>query len=285
LAIVVWPDAMTEPVSVDAVVARVSTSRRYRWVAEAVVARLAAEEIPKSRNLADAEKRTKRRLHQIFGAYTGQLDYARLLLDIARARSSGDEQALRVACRAALAQHASTRERLPILDQFYARIFTVTGAPATVVDIACGLNPLALPWMGLPPGCRYLAYDIDAAMLNFVAGFLDLIGVDHRVCLRDVVADPPDDACDVALLLKTVPCLDQQHPGAAGDIMRAVRARHIVVSFPTRSLGGHGGKGMDRSYRERVVAGLGTGDWGRLLEEIELPGELVFVVEGRWARE
>src|SRR5688572_21566220 len=70
---------MTDAVSIDDVLARVGASRRYRWVAEAVVARLAEEEIPKARNLADAEKRTKRRLHQIFGAYTGQPDYARLL--------------------------------------------------------------------------------------------------------------------------------------------------------------------------------------------------------------
>src|SRR5687768_12245801 len=60
------------------VTARVLASRRYRHVDPALVERLAAEEAPKAKNLADAEKRTKRRLHQIFGAYTGQPDYTRL---------------------------------------------------------------------------------------------------------------------------------------------------------------------------------------------------------------
>jgi len=58
---------------IDAILAAVADSRRYRHVAPTLVARLAAEELPKSKNAADAEKRTKRRLHQIFGAYATQL--------------------------------------------------------------------------------------------------------------------------------------------------------------------------------------------------------------------
>jgi 16S rRNA (guanine(1405)-N(7))-methyltransferase len=272
---------MRDDISVAEVLARVGASRRYRWVADEVVARLAAEEIPKSRNLAEAEKRTKRRLHQIFGAYTGQPDYARLLLDIAQAHASGGDAALRAACRAAMAQHASTRERLAILDEFYARVFAVTGTPTTIVDIACGLNPLALPWMHLPNECRYHAYDIDSAMLDFVSGFLDLMRVAHRAELRDLVAEPPDDICDVALMLKAVPCLDQQHPDAAAAILRAIRARHVIVSFPTRSLGGHG-KGMARSYRARFEELRDSGFRIRDSEpvEIDFAGELVFVIEG-----
>jgi 16S rRNA (guanine(1405)-N(7))-methyltransferase len=175
--------------------------------------------------------------------------------------------------------HASTRERLPILDTFYERIFAITGVPTSVVDIACGLNPLAAPWMGLPDDARYVAYDIDSAMLGFVDGVLSLLGIDHRAELRDIVADPPNDACDVALFLKTIPCLDQQDPAAASRVLRAIQARHVVVTFPTRSLGGHG-KGMARNYRARfetLLEDLGQGF--TLAGEIEMEGELVFVVD------
>ncbi|HUG15109.1 MAG TPA: hypothetical protein VMM78_08820 [Thermomicrobiales bacterium] len=269
---------MSAGISVEDVLARVAASRRYRWVTEEVTRRLALEEIPHARNVADAEKRTKRRLHQIFGAYTGQADYTRLLLGIAEGREQGDD-ALRAACRAAMAQHASTRERLPILDELYARVLEVTGVPATLVDVACGLNPLALPWMGLGQDARYVAYDIDSGLLGLVAGFLDLMGVEHRVEPRDIVVSPPDDACDVMLLLKTVPCLDQQDPRAALRVMQASRARHVVVSFPTQSLGGRG-KGMARTYRARfdeLMAAI-EGPIARI-EELELVGELVFVIE------
>lgn len=265
-------------IAIDDVLARVATSRRYRWVAENVVRRLAADEIPRSRNLADAEKRTKRRLHQIFGAYTGQADYTRLLMSIVEAHTEGPE-ALRAACRAAMTQHASTRERLAILDEFYERIFAVTGVPGTIIDIACGLNPLALPWMGLAPGCRYTAYDIDSGMLSLVSGFLDLLGVEHRSELRDIVSAPPADECDLALLLKTVPCLDQQDPHAILRVLQHSRARHLVATFPTQSLGGHG-KGMARTYRTRFEEIMTAFERPiSAVNEIEFPGELVFVIQ------
>jgi 16S rRNA (guanine(1405)-N(7))-methyltransferase len=258
----------------------VAVSRRYRHVAEDVVLRLAAEEIPKSRNLAEAEKRTKRRLHQIFGAYTGQPDYPRLLVDMTAARSRGDEAAVRTLCREAMMLHASTRERLPVLEAFYAALLDVTGPPASVLDLACGLNPLAAPWMRLPEGARYVAWDIDAHLVGFVGGFLDLLGFDQQAGLRDIVGDPPvaDTRFDLVLLLKSVPCLDQQNPDAAARILNGIDARHIVVSFPTQSLSGRS-KGMARTYRTRFAALLDTLGWHhRRVEEVEVPGEMAFVV-------
>lgn len=268
-----------------AVIARVAVSRRYRWVAEAVVERLADEELPKARNLADAEKRVKRRLHQIFGAYTGQAEYSRLLLALSTAHASGDPQQLRAACRAAMAEHASTRERLPILDVFYERILEITGPLSSVVDIACGLNPLAAPWMRLPDGATYSAYDIDSGLVGLADGFLDLLDLPGTRALRDVVTSPPDDTCDLALLLKSVPCIDQQAPAAAANLLRTMsaRARWLVVSFPTQSLGGRG-KGMARTYQARFDALCDELGWSNV-ERIELAGELVFVVGGWGTRD
>jgi len=51
------------------IVQRVRSSSRYRAVDAALVARLAAEELPKARNVDDAVKRVKRRLHQAVGAF------------------------------------------------------------------------------------------------------------------------------------------------------------------------------------------------------------------------
>jgi 16S rRNA (guanine(1405)-N(7))-methyltransferase len=260
------------------VTSRVLASRRYRYVDPALVERLAAEETPKAKNLADAEKRTKRRLHQIFGAYTGQPDYTRLLLDLSDAWQSGSGESVRGACRAAMAAHASTRERLAILDTFYTQLFAITGVPASIVDIACGLNPLATPWMELPKDATYVAYDIDSQLLGFVDGALELFGVSHRVKLRDIVSNPPDDVCDLALLLKSVPCLDQQDPSASARIIRSMRATQTVVSFPTRSLSGHS-KGMARNYRTRFETLLDElGDGFTVAGEVELANELAFVV-------
>jgi 16S rRNA (guanine(1405)-N(7))-methyltransferase len=132
--------------------------------------------------------------------------------------------------------------------------------------------------MGLPRDARYVAYDVDRQLLDIVSGCLDLLGIPCRAASRDLIAAPPDDACDVALLLKTVPNLDQQHPDAAARVLSVIRARHIVISFPTRSLGGRG-KGMARTYRQRFADLLDETSLARA-GEFEFDGELVFVVSG-----
>jgi len=262
---------------VEAVVARVLASRRYRTLAPALVRRLTLEELPKARNDADAEKRVKRRLHQIFGAYATRLGYQGILTALRQAADSGDPAALRDACRAAMAGHASTRERLPLIERFYDAIFSVTGPPASLLDTGCGLNPLAAPWMRLPAGCEYLAVDIDLELVEFLNAALPLLGVGGRAEPIDVVDTPPAGHFDVALLLKAVPCLDQQRPGIAAGLLASIHATWFVVSYPTRSLGGHG-KGMARTYRasfEAIADHL-----QRPFTPLEFPGELVFVLPG-----
>jgi 16S rRNA (guanine(1405)-N(7))-methyltransferase len=262
--------------SVTDVVRAVQQSRRYQWVAPAVLERLAAEEIPKSRNPAEAQKRTKRRLHQIFGAYTRSLPYAAIASAIDSLTPDTDRRELERTCKWVLEQHASTRERLPLLESFYREIFRRTGQPIRLLDVACGLNPFALPWMGLDVGCTYLAYDIDVQLSSLIDAFLARLGIPHQVDVVDVLAPLAPPAADVALLLKTVPCLEQQRSGAGLEVLDRIDAPYVVVSYPTRSLGGHG-KGMARTYRAQFGALLAQRPWRA--QEIEFSTELVFVIE------
>jgi len=262
----------------------VAGSRRYREVEPALVRRLAAEELARSRSEADAVKRVKRRLHQAVTAYR---PVARDAHDLDRlaAAWAGDLSgpAFREACRTVLRRHASTRERLHVLEGFFAAVWDgMGGAPATLVDLGCGLGPVALPWMGLAPAARYLAVDVDGAQLSLVDGFLDLVGQPHQVRRADLAANPPptltSTPLDVALLLKLIPLLDRRDPDAARRLLAGLPARHAVVSFPSRSLGGRG-KGMERTYPERIetlVRALGERVTG--VTETSVSSELVFVL-------
>lgn len=250
-------------------------SPRYRWLAPRFAERIAAREAPKARTYADAVKRTKRRLHQVFGAYGLDLhpdDVARRLQD---AKADGPD-ALRDTCRALMERHVSTRERLPVLDRFYAEIYAITGRPGTIIDVACGLGPLALGWIGVPPGGRYDALDVDRRIVEIAAACLAAYDVRGRAELRDVVADPPDQSADVAFLLKSVPCLDHQGEGSALRVLDTVRARHAVISFPTRSLAGSA-RGMAAHYRNRIKQLLAGRDW--TIHETVIGNELIVVVE------
>ena len=261
------------------IVERVLRSTRYRDVDPALLSRLADEELARARNLDDAVKRVKRRLHQAVGAYRGAADAERTLAPI-KAAWAGDlsDDGVRSACRAALARHASTAERLPYLADLFPRIWSHTGgAPRSLLDLGCGIGPLALPWMDLSGDATYRACDVDRRTLAIVDGFLDLVGQPHEASTCDLVAaGPPSGPADVALLLKLVPLLDRQDPSAATRLLRGLDASHAVVSFPARSLGGRS-RGMEPAYRRRMAelaAEVGVGE----IRDASVPSELIFVL-------
>jgi 16S rRNA (guanine(1405)-N(7))-methyltransferase len=249
------------------IVERVRRSPRYRAVDASLVTRMAEEELPKARNADDAVKRVKRRLHQAVGAF-------RAASPAAADWPVDDPAALREACVTVMRQHASTRERIPHLDRFYRSIWEHTGVPARVLDLGCGLNPLALPWMGIGEA-QYVATDVDADALAIVGSFLAAVGQPHRVEARDLVGELPGDEADVALLLKLVTTLDRQDAGAATRLLGGLRARHAVVSFAARSLGGRG-DARQLAYRDRLGRLVVESGRVRQMAEISVPGELVF---------
>jgi 16S rRNA (guanine(1405)-N(7))-methyltransferase len=268
--------------AIRAVAEAVAESRRYRALDPTVVRRLAREELRRSRSRDDAVKRVKRRLHQAVGAYRPGVGGAALARDLERLRTARERDPsgaeLRATCQGLLAQHASTRERLPFLDRFYTAIWDVIGgAPASLLDLGCGLAPLGLPWMGLPLSVPYHAIDADAAAIQLVDGFLSLVGQPHVAESHDLVAPFTAPAAEVALFLKLVPILDRQDPDAALRLLRSLHVRHVVLSFPVRSLGGRR-RGMETTYRRRVhslLADLGSGV--EHVAEASVPNELVVV--------
>lgn len=258
----------------ETVIGRVGMSRRYRGVDPALVRRLASEELPRARNLDDAAKRVKRRLHQAVGAFTR----GATTLGAVREAWRGDiaAPAFRDACARAMTRHASTAERVPHLPQFYRGIWELTGAPERLLDLGCGLGPLALPWMELPPAAHYTAVDVDRGALQAAEHTLRLVGQPHDIIERDLVTTPSDEPADVALLLKLVTTLDRQDPDAAARLVGRLRVRHAVVSFTRRSLGGRS-RGMERTYRERL-ARLSDAVGVAEVREASVDNELVFVL-------
>jgi 16S rRNA (guanine(1405)-N(7))-methyltransferase len=259
---------------VELVTARVTSSRRYRAVDPGLVRRLAGEEIPRARTREEAVKRVKRRLHQAVGAFAR----GKARVDAIRAAWDGDlaAPAFRDACVAAMATHASTAERVPHLSTFYPAIWELTGVPASLLDLGCGLGPLALPWMDLPRTAPIHAIDVDGKVLARVEAFLELVGQPHRTEDLDLSVATVDEATDVALLLKLVTTLDRLDPAAATRLIRGLGAAHAVVSFTRQSLGGRS-RGMERTYRQRMDRLASDVDAGEV-REASVANELVFVM-------
>jgi len=277
-------DGMTGVDEINRIVVGVLASRRYRMVCESTVRRIAGEEwtkraslpVSSQRKLSEAGKATRARLHQVYGAYESGIDYEQAGLALQQAYAEGAAESIRAACRRLLTMHASTRERLPILERFYREVFGYTGVPGILLDLACGLNPLSLPWMGLAQGAAYYAYDIDVQRVAFLEQYLSLAGVGGKACLQDILCEPPTQRGDVALLMKSSPCLERQQKGGTLAVLDALNVRHVVVSFAVESLG-HRQKNMPENYSRGFLALLADRPWP--VTRMDLPGELVFVVD------
>lgn len=254
---------------VDAVLAR----PKYRGVCADLVRNVGERELARRRTLKDAIKATLNKLHQVNRAYLGGEDYDRWLEQVSAAYASGSREEIHHVSTQVMSHHASTRERLPFLDQFYGA--TLAGLPPirSILDIACGLNPLAIPWMPLAKNATYHAYDIDHNLIGFLNRFLLVTPVDGRAHLLDATQHCPGESADLALILKAIPCLEQIDKSAGRRLLDTINAKYLLVSFPAQSLGGRS-KGMVATYRTKVGQLLAERDWP--VEEFHFPTELVF---------
>jgi 16S rRNA (guanine(1405)-N(7))-methyltransferase len=264
----------TPPPDLDRLIQAVRASTKYQTVVEPLIRRVGADELTKRPRLKEAIKATKNKLHQIGAAYLGgKMPYDDWLAHLRTV--ADDPDAWRQACRTIMAAHASTRERLPILHEFYVTLLGDLGPVRSVLDVACGLNPLAVPWMPLAPDATYIAVDIFTDMMSFLNDFLLLAGVRGGALAQDIIQAPPSPAVDVALVLKTLPVLEQVDKNAALRLLSGLRARHIVVSYPVRSLGGHH-RGMVASYTAHFEALIATLDCS--YRQYIFKDELAFVI-------
>jgi 16S rRNA (guanine(1405)-N(7))-methyltransferase len=260
----------------DHLVEQVRANRKYQRISESLIRRIGQRELAIRRTEKEAVKATRNKLHQIAGAYfDGKVDYDGWRQALIAAAESEDEAAFRAECHRLMSRHASTRERLPILDQFYTVTLAEVGPVNSILDLACGFNPLSLLWMPLAPGATYYACDIYQDLVDFLGVFFALAGVrgDSFVC--DLLSAVPNQAVDLALLLKVLPPLEQVDPSASLNLLRSIKANYLLVTFPAQSLGGRS-KGMVQTYEARFRALIAAEPW--TVERFEFATELAFLI-------
>jgi len=260
----------------ERLVETVLASSKYKDVSHDLIRGVGLRELAKRASLKEAVKATKNKLHQVGGAYlTDKEDYARWLHELAQLYHAGDQDAFLAYVKKVMSYHASTRERLPILEQFYTTILADLPPMHRVLDVACGFNPLALLWMPLAKPVEYYAYDIYKDMLGFLEDFMGLVGVQGQAQVCDVIQSCPGVPVDVAFVLKAIPCLEQVDKSAGAKLLHSINARYIIVSFPIHSLGGRS-RGMESNYEAHFLSLVESNNWK--IKKFEFATELAFLV-------
>lgn len=224
---------------------------------------------PDSKSMQES---VRQKLHQLTALYLGDPDYEKELEEL---QSLTGQTALNTFAERMLATHTSTRERLPYIQTFYATLFRAIGSPHSILDLACGLNPFALPMLGLNKSNIYCAYDIHLPRVNLLNAFFQKIDfLQAHAEQRDILVAPPIQKADVAFFFKEAHRMDQRRKGSNRILWEALQVNTLLVSLPCRDIG----KTHDLSERMRslVMEALQGKPWP--VEEITFEDEIVFCI-------
>jgi hypothetical protein len=179
-----------------------------------------------------------------------------------------------------LALHKSSQERLPYYPVVCKKIFEITGIPKKIVDFACGLNPFSYPYIasfGIKP--EYVACDLAEKDLEFINEYFRIMKIKGSVKKIDLIKDGTEvggitKEADLVFLLKALDSLEAIKWGNSEALLSKIKAKFIVVSFSTKSLGGKKAiKKEKRSWFERLAKKLGF-----KIQAFEIPGELFYII-------
>ncbi|HEX7131000.1 MAG TPA: hypothetical protein VF228_00405 [Iamia sp.] len=255
---------------VSTVVDRVAAAPKYRAIHPDTVRSIVAGEAARGGRPAEVEKRARLRLHKAAALFLATASPVELLADL-RASADAPGFDLRAWCRAAMARHVSTAERLDDIDALYPTILDLVGPVTALADVACAYNVLALPWLrSAIPAAAYVGYDFNADVVALGREVLARSGGPGALVHADVIVTPGVVTEEAALLLKTYHCLEARATGSGLQLVEDLPAAVVVVSLPTRGGGGRA-YGFGGGHGARIEARAAERGWtiatARLLSE------------------
>ena len=225
--------------NLDELIAEVKKSKNYSSLYQPLINRICSEEFSKYKKDREKMKAVKNRFHVIYGAFFSA--------NTKNIKNANETELLKL--------NASTYERLPSIDEFYKFIFDSINDTQikSILDVGCGFNPFALPYMRsyLPNLEYYYALDIDtelSAMLNL---YFERSGLPKLASCIDIIAENPEQKADIAFLFKVIPTIENCKKGRGFELIEHIcdncGAKYIIATFPVKTLCGRD-KGMAENY-------------------------------------
>ena len=260
---------------VKAAADKIRSSKKYRDldIPFEIITSLIIQETTRFKDNSQAIQSAKRKLHNIIAPYLDTLDYAFWNQKLASLPESPKEEDLQNISQEILSHHDSTRERLPYMVGFYQSIRRVCPQPNMILDLACGLNPFALPFMGFKQTSDYYAYDIHTPRVELINRFFSKIRRTPLAEIRDVFLNPPEIKAEAAFFFKEAHRMEKRQAGASRALLQSLHVKYVFLSLPNHSLGGK----RDLRLRMRTLANSIFA--GESINEIFFPVETIYWVE------
>lgn len=183
-------------------------------------------------------------LRKKYSSFSGELKNAELLL-----KQRKYEEILKL--------HKSTSERLGIYRELYSKIFSLTGKPKVILDLACGINPLSAVYFDFK-GFEYFAYDLSKQDIEIVNEFFKNEGINGRAYIVNLLSFSDFPESDVCFIFKSLDILEPaKGHNFAENLIKKLKSKLIVVSFPKKTLSGKKMTFSRRTWLEKMCQRLG----------------------------
>ena len=267
----------TDVKNVKGLVEYVLAKPKYQQISPELIESIAKSELAKGRKGKETQKAILSKLHQVGTAYFSQKQtYSEWEAMLALLPMDMHSSEVKDFCTDVMRSHYSTDERIPILEDFYQTILNRIQPIHSILDLACGLNPLATPWMPVEEDVRYIGCDIFRDMTAFLNVFGKHFKKNMQYHTCNLLEADFNEQVKVAFLLKTLPCLEQLEKGFTENLLRAIPAEYILISYPISSLSGKS-KGMQENYTDQFTQLMAAFKW--TYEQFEFMSELAFLVK------
>lgn len=258
----------------DKLINAVHSSKKYRDMdlPADFLLDLAAQAASTSRSDAEIKTIFRKSLHNVIAPYLESIDYAK---ETSRLQDSPIIlQDLRAYCLEIMQKHASTRERIPYLKDFAACISESIGHPSTILDLACALDPLCLPWFNFGTEPTFQAFDVNGARIKYLQVFFELTYPSASATQQDIFLQTPQQKADCAFFLKEAHRLEKRQPGGTALLLHQLQVDVIVLSLPAYDLGHH--HSLESYHTNLVKKAIQGQPWS--LNKETVGNELIFFI-------
>jgi hypothetical protein len=146
-----------------------------------------------------------------------------------------------------LKSHSSTRERIEDYDYIKSIIKKLN--PKSILDLGCGLNPLAIGEKNIV----YYAYDIKNEDIQTVSDFFAKNKIEGYAIQGDITIINEFPKTDICLIFKVLDILPGDRYENSKNILNKLKSKKILVSFATTTLSGKKMNSPRRFWFEKLL--------------------------------
>ena len=193
------------------------------------------DKISKSKNFKEIVKTIRKDIGIVYGSFlTSEFSKKEKLLENIKNKDEIFEL---------LKLHKSTRERVNFYDEIYKQIFIWYTPKSGICDLACGLNPLSYFMFEnkLPKNFSFFVSDLNPKDMNYLNLFfkkfkINGVAISYDITNLKFLEDKNFRSCDLVFLFKALDSFESAKKNISKEILEKIPQKHIVVSFPTKSL-------------------------------------------------